>query len=83
MGVISKEKVPNGGWRAPTISKPMRSHEERRQQNILQGSSRQRNTVKPEGYAGAPSSSSAQFELSSREGQCDLLEKMLEGDNLR
>ena len=61
----------------------MRSHEERRQQNIPQGSSRQRNTVKPEGYAGAPSSSSAQFELSSREGQCDLLEKMLEGNNLR
>jgi RNA-directed DNA polymerase len=61
----------------------MRSHEERRQQNIPQGSSRQRNTVKPEGYAGAPSSSSAQFELSSRGGQCDLLEKMLEGNNLR
>jgi len=61
----------------------MRSHEEQRQQKIPQGSSRQRDTVKPEGYAGAPSSSSAQFELSSREGQCDLLEKMLEGNNLR
>jgi len=61
----------------------MRSHEEQRQQKIPQGNSRQRDTVKPEGYAGVPSSSSAQFELSSREGQYDLLEKMLEGNNLR
>ncbi|WP_229263620.1 hypothetical protein [Cohnella cholangitidis] len=37
----------------------MRSREEQRQQNIPQESSRQRETVKPPGYAGAPSSSSA------------------------
>ncbi len=61
----------------------MRSREEQRQQNIPQGSSRQRVAVKPQGYAGAPSSSSAQTDLSSREGQNDLLEKMLEGNNLR
>ncbi|GMX63357.1 group II intron reverse transcriptase/maturase [Paenibacillus elgii] len=61
----------------------MRSHEERRQQNISQESSRQREAVKPSGYVGAPSSSSAQVALSSREAQNDLLERMLEGENLR
>jgi len=61
----------------------MRSHEEQRQQNIPQGSSRQRAAVKPQGYAGAPSSSSAQVVPSSREDQNDLLERMLEGENLR
>ena len=61
----------------------MRSREEQRQQNIPQGSSRQRDTVKPEGYAGAPSSSSAQLDLTSHERQNDLLERMLEGNNLR
>ncbi|MCC3377638.1 group II intron reverse transcriptase/maturase, partial [Cohnella sp. REN36] len=61
----------------------MRSNEEQRQQNIPQGSSRQRNTVKPEGYAGAPSSSSAQVAPSSREASNDLLERMLGSANLR
>ena len=61
----------------------MRSREEQRQPNIPQGSLRQREAVKPQGYAGAPSSSSAQVAPSSREDQNDLLERMLEGDNLR
>jgi group II intron reverse transcriptase/maturase len=39
--------------------------------------------VKPQGTAGAPSLSPAQVEPSSREGQGDLLERMLEGHNLR
>lgn len=60
----------------------MRSHEEQ-QQNISQESFRQRVAVKPQGYAEAPSSSSAQLDPSSREGQNDLLERMLEGNNLR
>ncbi|CAH1218954.1 hypothetical protein PAECIP111892_04635 [Paenibacillus auburnensis] len=61
----------------------MRSHEEQRRQNISQESLRQREAVKPPGYAGAPSSSSAQVALSSREAESNLLERMLEGDNLR
>jgi len=61
----------------------MRSREEQRQQNISQESFRQRVAVKPQGYAEAPSSPSAQIDLSSREGQNDLLERMLEGNNLR
>ncbi len=61
----------------------MRSREEQRQQNISQESSRQRVAVKPQGYAEAPSSSTAQLDHSSREGQNDLLERMLEGNNLR
>jgi RNA-directed DNA polymerase len=61
----------------------MRSHEEQRQQKISLESSRQREAVKPSGYAGAPSSSTAQLAPSSREDQNDLLGKMLEGDNLR
>lgn len=61
----------------------MRSREEPRQQNIPQGSSRQRDTVKLEGYAGVPSSSPAQVAPSSREAGNDLLERMLEGENLR
>ncbi len=61
----------------------MRSHEEQRQQKISQESSRQREAVKPLGYAGAPSSSSAQVAPSSREDQDELLERMLEGNNLR
>ena len=61
----------------------MRSHEEQRQPNISQESCRQRVAVKPQGYAGAPSSSTAQVAPSSRKDQDDLLEKMLEGDNLR
>ncbi|MFC5652472.1 group II intron reverse transcriptase/maturase [Paenibacillus solisilvae] len=61
----------------------MRSYEEQRQQKISQESSRQREAVKPSGYAGAPSSSSAQIVPSSRKDQNDLLERMLEGENLR
>ncbi|RQW07700.1 group II intron reverse transcriptase/maturase [Paenibacillus rhizophilus] len=61
----------------------MRSYEEQRQQNISQESLRQREAVKPSGYAGAPSSSSAQVAPSTREDQNNLLERMLEGDNLR
>jgi group II intron reverse transcriptase/maturase len=61
----------------------MRSREEQRQQNIPQGSLRQREAVKPSGYAGAPSSSSTQVAPSSREDHSDLLEQMLEGRNLR
>lgn len=61
----------------------MRSREEQRQQNIPQGSLRQREAVKPPGYAEAPSSLPAQVAPSSREAQNDLLESMLEGENLR
>ncbi|MBD8498730.1 group II intron reverse transcriptase/maturase, partial [Paenibacillus arenosi] len=61
----------------------MRSYEEQRQQNISQESLRQREAVKPSGYAGVPSSSSAQIQVSSREENNDLLERMLKGDNLR
>ncbi|MBA2943740.1 group II intron reverse transcriptase/maturase, partial [Paenibacillus sp. CGMCC 1.16610] len=59
----------------------MRSYEEQRQQKISQESSRQREAVKPLGYVGAPSSSSAQITPSSREDHNNLLERMLEGDN--
>ncbi|SYX82762.1 group II intron reverse transcriptase/maturase [Paenibacillus alvei] len=61
----------------------MRSHEEQRQQPTSYEGLRQRVAVKPRGYSGAPSSSPAQLDLSSREGQGDLLERMLEGNNLR
>lgn len=61
----------------------MRSQEEQRQQKISQESSRQREAVKPSGYVGAPSSSSAQVAPSSREDQNELLERVLEGNNLR
>ncbi|MFC0393125.1 group II intron reverse transcriptase/maturase, partial [Paenibacillus mendelii] len=61
----------------------MRSYEGQRQQKISQESSRQREAVKPSGYAGAPSSSPAQVAPSSREDHNDLLGRMLEGANLR
>lgn len=61
----------------------MRSQDERRQQPTSYEGSGQRAAVKPRGYAGAPSSSSAQVAPSSREDQIDLLERMLEGSNLR
>ena len=61
----------------------MRSREEQRQPNIPQGSCQQRAAVKPQGYAGAPSSSPAQVAPSSREDHSGLLEKMLERENLR
>ncbi|WP_415803715.1 reverse transcriptase domain-containing protein, partial [Marinicrinis lubricantis] len=57
--------------------------DECRQQPTSYEGSRQRAAVKPRGYAGAPSSSSVQTDHSSREGQTDLLERMLEGNNLR
>lgn len=60
----------------------MRSREEQRQPNISQESCRQRAAVKPQGYAGAPSSPPAQVAPSSRKAQNDLLEKMLERENL-
>ncbi|WP_235775199.1 group II intron reverse transcriptase/maturase, partial [Paenibacillus sinensis] len=59
------------------------SYEEQRQPNISQESCQQREAVKPPGYAGAPSSSSAQVAPSSRKAENNLLERMLEGDNLR
>lgn len=61
----------------------MRSYEEQRQQPTSYEGSRQRVAVNPQGYVGALSSSSAQVDPSSREGQDDLLEKVLEGNNLR
>lgn len=61
----------------------MRSRKEQRQPNISQESLLQRETVKPPGYAEAPSSSPAQVAPSARKDQNDLLERMLEGDNLR
>ncbi|SDJ80296.1 hypothetical protein SAMN05421868_14526 [Paenibacillus naphthalenovorans] len=61
----------------------MRSREEQRQLNISQESFRQRAAVKPRGYAEAPSSSPAQVFPFSRKSKDDLLERMLEGDNLR
>jgi len=61
----------------------MRSREEQRQPNISQESCRQREAVKLQGEPKAPSSSSAQVAPSSRKDQNDLLERMLEGDNLR
>jgi hypothetical protein len=61
----------------------MRSYDERRQQNTSEEGCRREGAVKPQGTVEAPSSSSAQVDLSSREGSNDLLERMLEGDNLR
>ncbi|MFD1225488.1 group II intron reverse transcriptase/maturase, partial [Paenibacillus vulneris] len=61
----------------------MRSREEQRQQPTSYEGSRQRAVVKLQGYAGAPSSSSAQLAPSSCEGHNDLLERILEGNNLR
>ncbi|MCR2807352.1 group II intron reverse transcriptase/maturase [Paenibacillus soyae] len=61
----------------------MRSRKEQRQPNISQESLLQIEAVKPPGYAEAPSSSPAQIAPSARKEQNDLLERMLEGDNLR
>jgi RNA-directed DNA polymerase len=61
----------------------MRSRKEQRQPNIPQESLLQREAVKPPGYAEAPSSSPAQVAPSARKDQNDLLERMLEGENLR
>jgi hypothetical protein len=82
--IVREYGTPETGRAEPKGErKPIRSHEEHRQPNISQESCRQRVTVKPQGYAGAPSSLSAQVAPSSREDQSDLLEKMLEGNNLR
>ncbi|WP_416367280.1 hypothetical protein [Paenibacillus sanfengchensis] len=61
----------------------MRSSGEQRQPNIPEGSCQQRETVKPSGYAGAPSYPPAQIAPSYRQAQNDLLERMLEGENIR
>jgi len=61
----------------------MRSHDEQRKQPTSNEGSRQREAVKPRGYAGAPSSSSAQVEKTFREDPNELLERMLERNNLR
>jgi len=61
----------------------MRSREEQRKQKTSQEGSQQRVAVKPQEYAGAPSSSPAQVDHFSREDGDDLLEKMLEGKNMR
>ena len=60
----------------------MRSRDEQRKQPTSYEGSRQRVAVKPQGYAGAPSSSPVQVEPSSRGEHTDLLDKMLERDNL-
>lgn len=60
----------------------MSSRDEQRKQPTSYEGSWQRVAVKPQGYAGAPSSSPAQMENSSREVPDDLLEKMLNRDNL-
>ena len=60
----------------------MRSRKEQRKQPTSKEGSRQRVAVKPPGYAGAQSSLSAQLDPSSREGQSDLLEQILQRDNL-
>lgn len=61
----------------------MRSREGQRKQKTSQEGSQQRVAVKPQEYAGAPSSSPAQVENFSREDGTDLLGKMLEGKNMR
>ena len=58
----------------------MRSCDKQRQPKTPQGGCRREVAVKPQGTA---SLSPAQVEPSSREGQGDLLERMLEGHNLR
>lgn len=61
----------------------MRSSGEQRQQPTSnKEDSRQKVAVKPQGYAGVPSSQPAQIETSSRAGQSDLLEQMLAQDNM-
>lgn len=60
----------------------MSSKDEQRKQPTSYEGSRQKVAVKPQGYAGAPSSSPAQIDNTSREGQNDLLEMMLNRDNL-
>lgn len=60
----------------------MSSSSEQRKQPTSNEDSRQRVAVKPQGYAGVQSSKPAQVEEASREGQDDLLEKMLSRENL-
>src|SRR5690606_17632624 len=61
----------------------MRSRDRQRQPKTPQGGCRREAAVKPRGTVGAPSLSPAQVDLSSRGSQDDLLERMLEGGNLR
>ncbi len=82
--IVREYGTPESGRAEPKGErKPMRSREERRQQNIPEGSCQQRAAVKPRGYVGAPSSSPAQVAPSSREDHSDLLERMLDRENLR
>ena len=60
----------------------MRSHDGQRKQPTSYEGSRQKVAVKPQGYAGVPSPSTAQVANSSREDQGDLLDRMLERNNL-
>lgn len=61
----------------------MRSSREQRQQPTSdKEGSRQRAAVKPQGYAGVPSSPTAQIETSSRAGHNDLLEQMVAKENM-
>lgn len=61
----------------------MRSHDGQRKQPTSSEGSRQKVAVKPQGYVGAPSSSSAQIDNTSREDQGELLDRMLDRNNLR
>jgi hypothetical protein len=61
----------------------MRSRTKQRKQPTSYEESRQKAAVKPQGYAGVQSSEPAQVEETSREGQNDLLEKMLGRENLQ
>jgi len=61
----------------------MRSRSEQRKQPTSYEDSRQKVAVKPQGYAGVQSLEPAQVEETSREGQDDLLEKMLGRENLQ
>lgn len=81
--VVREYGTPETGRAEPKErEEPMRSRDEQRQQPTSNEGSRQRVAVKPQGYAGAPSSSAAQIEPSSHGDQTDLLEKMLGRDNL-
>lgn len=61
----------------------MRSSREQRQQPTSNKKDlRQRAAVKPQGYAGVPSSPTAQNETSSRAGHNHLLEQMLAKENM-
>lgn len=65
--IVQKYGTPEPGRVEPKErEEPMRSRDEQRKQPTSYEGSRQRVAVKPQGYAGAPSSSPAQVEPSSR-----------------